>query len=231
MGYYGKLEERIKAQSLRKRGLSYKEILQYVSVSKSTLSEWLKDTTLNKKQQLKLLEKRKFGQRKGSIIAAENKRRIRIKRTLAIFREARKKLGRLDKRDRFLAGIALYAAEGDKTDGKGGLANSDPRIIKFMMQWFKEFCDIPDSKFRGAIWLHEGRNEEKAKRYWSQLTGIPINQFHKTYVAENKTKSRKIRKNIHEYGVFAIRFSDSERHRLIMGWISALLGARIKTVH
>ena len=85
----------------------------------------------------------------------------------------------------------LYAGEGAKGDGKGVFANSDPRIIKFMMRWFKEFCNLPISKFRGAIWIHEGLDQRKAKIFWSELTGIPEQQFHKTYIAKDKKDSKK----------------------------------------
>lgn len=230
MGYYGKLEEKVRAQGLRRKGLSYGEILQKVNVSKSTLSLWLKDIKLTKKQENRLTKIKVLGQHRGSIVAANNKRKARIERTRRIHREAKTFIGRLNKRDRFIAGIAFYAAEGDKTDGKGGFANSDSKIIKFMIAWFKNFCKIPMSKFRGAIWLHEGLDAEEAKKYWSILTGIPKNQFHKTYIAKNKTDSKKIRKNIHKHGVFSIRFFDSARQRRIMGWISALLGGTIKAV-
>ncbi|QQG42988.1 MAG: hypothetical protein HYW45_02115 [Candidatus Daviesbacteria bacterium] len=228
MGYFGKLEEKLKAQELRRRGLSYGEILLQINVSKDTISRWCRDIALTKTQKKRLLKNKVFGQKKGSQVAAENKRRKRLLRTKEIFEISKSELGELNKRDRFLAGIAFYASEGDKTDGKGGVANSDPRIIKFMIKWFKEFCKIPMSKFRGALWLHEGLDEEKAKKFWCKLTNIPTQQFHKTYIAKDKKDSRKIRKNIHQYGVFAIRFSDADKQRRIMGWISALVDDRIQ---
>lgn len=228
MGYTGKLREKYKAQELRKEGLSYGEILQQVHVSKDTISRWCRDIELTQKQRAKLLENKMFGQKKGSLIAADNKRKARLDRTKSIFKQAKAELGKMSKRDRFIAGICLYAGEGFKNDGRGGFSNSDSKIIKFMVEWFKEFCHLPDSKLRGAIWIHEGLDVENAKQFWSSLTGIPQDQFHKTYIAEDKKNSKKIRKNIHEYGVFAIRFSDADKQRKIMGWISALLDGRIQ---
>lgn len=132
MGYFGRLEDRLKAQELRKQGLSYSEIILRLPVSKSNLSDWCKDIPLTKKQEARLLHMKSLGQRKGSIIAARNKRNIRIRRTKEIFRKAKLELGKLGKRDKFLVGIALYAGEGNKTDRQAGFANSDPRLIKFM---------------------------------------------------------------------------------------------------
>lgn len=137
----------------------------------------------------------------------------------------------MNSRDKFIAGIALYAGEGNKTAGGVGFSNADPKLIKFMMEWFLEFTKIPMGKFRGAIWLHEGLNEAEAKQYWSELTGIPLTQFRKTYVAKIKIDSKKIRKNIHNHGVFAIRFSNSFVHRKIMGWIYALFDGKITDVN
>lgn len=227
MGYFGKLEDKLQAQELRRQGLSYKEILQTIHVSKSTISLWCRDIELTQEQKSRLLNNKQFGQRKGSQVAADNKRRKRIERTERIKKEAVRELGKLSNRDKFIAGIALYAAEGDKSDGKGGFSNSDPKLIKFMMNWFLQFTKIPLERLRGSIWLHEGLDEIKAKQFWSGLTGIPLKQFHKTYIAKIKIDSKKIRKNIHEYGVFAIRFSDSSTHRKIMGWIYALFAGII----
>lgn len=227
MGYIGRLADKLQAQQLRRQGLSYKEIIQKINVSKGTISDWCKDITLTSDQELRLLNNVSLGQRKGSLVAAENKRKMRKERTETAYRQAKKELGNLSKRDRFVVGIALYAGEGDKTDRHGGFANSDPKLITFMMTWFREFCQLPLEKFRGSIWLHEGLSEEIAKKYWSVLTGIPVSQFQKTYIAINKKDSKKIRKNIHEYGVFSIKFSDASSHRRIMGLISASFDDKI----
>lgn len=227
MGFTDLYKEKLLAQKLRKKGYSYKEILRHMTVSKDTLSRWCRDIPLTLVQQKKLLEKKRLGQRKGSLIAAENKRRERLYRTKQLHNEAKRELGRLKDREKFIAGVALYAAEGDKTDGKGGFANSDPKLIKFMSEWLVKYAKISPARLRGAIWLHEGLDEMKAKKFWSSLTNIPLNQFHKTYIAKVKNDSKKIRKNLHEFGVFSIIFSDTEKHRKIMGWIYALFNVKI----
>lgn len=96
-----------------------------------------------------------------------------------------------------------------------------------MAEWFREFCEVGKEEFRGSIWLHEGNNETNAKKYWSTISGIPISQLHKTYIVKPKKNSKKVRKNIHEHGVFTIKFYKSDTQRRIMGWISAFLGDKI----
>lgn len=228
MGYAGKLQEKELAIKLRSQGLSYQEILQRVSVSKDSISRWCKDIVLTESQKKILTRKTTLGQRKGSIIAADKKRQKRLSDTKRIFDQALQELGTISKRDRFIMGLALYAGEGYKTGNALGFSNANPAIIQFMVTWFKEFLDVPEQRFRGAIWLHENLDEKSARLFWSRLTKIPENQFHKTYIAKNKLNSPKIRKNIHQYGIFSIRVSDVMKKRKILGWISALLNDKIQ---
>lgn len=227
MGYFGNLEAKIKAQKLRRKGLSYKEIQKIVPVPKSTLSGWCRDIAITEKQALRLFKNKLQGAAKGRIIGAKRQQAKRIKQTRELYADGKDQIGKLSAKNRFVAGIALYAAEGTKSDKACCFSNSDPILIKFMAGWFREFCHVPEDKFRGAIWLHEGLNEKKAKDYWANLANISTRQFHKTYIARNKTESRKIRKNIHNFGVFSLRFSDVKTHRRLMGWIAGVFGQRL----
>ncbi len=223
MGYIGKYQEKLLAQKLRAKGWSYKQILNRIPVSKSTISLWCRGVVLTSGQMEKLLGRRLQGSEKGRILGAKKQQNARMERIKVLMKLGRKEVGRLAKRDRFIAGISLYAGEGDKGDKIVGFSNSNPRIIAFMMKWFREFCDVAEEKFRGAIWIHDNLDAALAKNYWSKLTGIPVMQFYKTYIAENKVNSRKVRKQLHEHGVFAIRIADVGLQRRILGWMVGIL--------
>lgn len=226
MGYFGKIELKEKALELRRKGFSYKEIQHEVPVSKDTLSRWLRDIELTDEQKQTLIDKKLNGQKRGSVIAAENKKRKREEKIRAIYGSAKKDLGKISVRDNFIFGLALYAGEGGKTDGKGAFTNSNPYFIKYMTWWFKTYCGLQSENLKGAIWIHEENNALKAKGFWSNLTGIPVSNFHKSYIVR-KNKKTKFRKNIHQYGVFSIRFYNSDMQRKILGWISVFLGDKI----
>lgn len=228
MGYIGNLEWKIKAQGLRKKGFSYNEIQKFVPVPKSTLSGWCRDIALTESQALRLFKNKLKGSAKGRIIGAKRQQEKRLKQVRELLKKGTREVGALSKRDRFIIGASLYAAEGTKADKSCGFSNSDPRLIKFMSVWFREFCQTSQNKLKGSIWIHEGLNTTKAIKFWSRISGIPITQFYKTYIAKNKPNSRKIRKNLHRYGVFSIRFSDAKVHRRMMGWIAGLFGEDVK---
>lgn len=220
MGYAGKLKEKYQAITLRKKGYSYSEILKRIDVSKDTISRWCRDIQLTKSQKLRLYKKKYSGGLRGCIIGAKKKQKERERLTSELIERGKKEIGRLSKRDKFIAGIAMYFAEGDKTDGDIGFSNSDPRAVKFMVNWLDRVCRIPPTKLRASLYLHDNLDETKAKKFWSILTEIPLEQFTKSYIV--KDNPQRLRKVKHIYGVLKIRIGNVELHRKIMGWIKGV---------
>lgn len=223
MGYYGNLEKKYLVQKLRKKGHSYREIEKITKTSKSTISKYCRDIELNKLQTEKLINNKKNGLVKASLLGAKSNKNKRIFEENKLLKKGIKDIGKLKKRDRFLVGVALYFAEGSKTNSSIEFTNSDPESIIFMVKWLDEFLNIEPSKLHFALWLHDNLDENKAKNYWSKLLKISTNQFNKTYFAKNKIESKKIRKNIHSYGIIKIRYYDVQKFRLIKGWIKGVL--------
>jgi hypothetical protein len=224
MGYAGKLEEKKLALQLRRQGLSYNEIRKKVPVSKDTLSRWCRDVILRPSQLERLRQRRLTGAQRGRIIGAKKQQADRIRRTKKLLGRGKKEIGLMSRRDRFIAGVALYLGDGLKGDKSVGFSNSNPKIIALMMSWLRGFCGVPEDKFRGQIWIHSNRDEPGARRFWSKITGISEDKFHKSFVAQNKLQSRKVRKKLHKYGVFAIKVSDVAIQRKILGWMAGVLG-------
>lgn len=223
MGYYGKLEEKKIVQKLRLKGLSYGEIQKQVKVSKDTISRWCRNIILSPDQLNKLLQNKLNGATKGRLIGAKKQRVAKIERSKKMFENGLLKVGKLSKRDRFIAGIGLYIGDGGKGDQRFAFANSDPKTIVFMRKWLTDFYNISPNKMAGQIWIHDNLDEKEARKYWSELTKIPNNRIYKSYIAKNKTGSKKIRKQIHKNGVFTILCLSSTVQREILGLMSAIL--------
>lgn len=220
MGYGGKLELKLKAQKLRACGLSIKKIEEKLKVSRSSVSLWVRDVKLTKKQIKRLYVNKKTGNLKGSYIAAKNKIKKKKELIRVMTENGEKEVGNISNRDDFIAGIAMYFAEGTKNSNNVSFSNSDPRAIKFIIEWFRKICKVPGEKIRCNLYIHNNLNEVKAKEYWSSLIGIPLEQFRKSYIVKNNIN--RLRKVKHIYGVFRITVSDADLNRKIMGWISGL---------
>lgn len=220
MGYAGKLNLKTKARELRKAGLSIGNIQKKLKVSRSSVSIWVRDVNLTQKQFAKLYLNKKTGALRGCMVAALNKIEKRKRITKELLRKGKKEMGKLSKRDRFVIGVAMYFAEGDKVGESIGFSNSDPRAIKFMIDWYREFCKIPEDKFRCNLYIHDNLNELKARKYWSRLIKIPLSQFNKSYIVKNNPI--RLRKTKHECGVLKVSASNVNLHREIMGWIDGV---------
>ena len=223
MGYFGKLEEKEVAKSLRKKGYSYNRIKLATGLSKDTISRCCRDIVLTSAQIKQLDLNRKKGQTLASLKGAKSNQFKRIQTEKALLDEGIKQVGELTDRDKFIAGITFYQGEGSKTNHAVEFTNSDPETIKFMVNWFEKYCDIKKVDLKCSLWLHDNLDESEAKKYWSKYLNISNQQFGQTYFSKNKPNSPKIRKNIHQFGIIKLRYYDSTKLRLILGWIKGVL--------
>ena len=216
MGYRGKLAERQQARQLRRTGLPLAEIAARLGVSRSSVSLWVRDVEFPVP-----VRSPPRGRRRGPN-ALQRRRQAEIDR---LVEEGRVRIGRLTEREFLVAGVALYAGEGAKTDGSLRFANSDPRMVVFFCAWLRRFFEIDESRLRVHLYLHQGLDLAASIAYWSALTSIPPSQFLKPYRA---VPDPSIRHAKHVHGCVSIGYSCSATHRSIMGLVVALLdGAAI----
>lgn len=209
-----KLHEKLLAIKLRKKGRSYKEIRSIIKVSKGTLSLWLRDVLLSEQQKHRLYVTLK---QQNVYRLAKNKQKIKVDLTKKIVDASMSEFKKLSNNPVFISGLMLYWAEGDKAETHEvvKLSNSDPSMIKFMMRWFREICKVPEDKFRIALHIHTLHCRENIEQYWSEITKIPLSQFHKTWI---KPTTLKHRKNPLYNGTCSIRICNKNLFRKIKGW-------------
>lgn len=214
---------REKVFKLRKEGHSYNYISKKTGVSKSTLSGWLSGVPY--------VPNKITIERIGKARAASG--RVKAKQKLDSIgkaeAEAKNEIGEMTKRDLFMLGIGIYIGEGTKTNNIVRVINADPKIIKFAVKWFEKACGLSKNNFRIRLHLYPDNNIKKCIQFWSDASGIPLNQFQKTYIDIRKDKKMfkrgklpygtahlSVRSNgKKEFGVF---FS-----RKINGWIKEVL--------
>jgi hypothetical protein len=163
MGYRGKLAERQQARLLRRTGLPLAEIAARLGVSKSSVSLWVRDVAFEPVPRVTRGRRREPN-------ALQRRRQAEIDRLLA---EGRARIGRLSEREFLVAGVALYAGEGSKTEGAVKFANTDPRMIAFFCAWLRRFFEVDEARLRVRLYLHEGLDLTASVDFWSELTGIP----------------------------------------------------------
>jgi hypothetical protein len=215
-----RLEDKKRAIELRIQGKSYGEIMTIVpNLSKSTLSGWMKHVKLTPEQEKNLKRNIEKITSNARLKVAWKKKFEREKKTQEIIAKARKELPSLVKKPLFLTGLALYWAEGTKKSSYFRFTNSDPQIIKIIMRWLEEICQIQKKKIRIRIYIHKIYAHENCEKFWSKITGIPANRFLKTIY---KPTPHKIKKNQEYKGCVQVNVSGVDFFRKLRGWINGL---------
>jgi transposase len=215
MGYRGKLAEQQQARALRAEGFTLAEIATRLGVSKGSVSHWVRDVPLPAGSR----RPRRTGARRREPNALQRRKAAEIEECQ---RDGRATVDTLSDREFLMAGIALYAGEGGKTERNGvRFTNSDPRQIAFFCRWLRYFFDIDERRLRVVLYLHDGLDLRAATAHWSAVTLVPPAQFTKPYraVADGGIRNAK-----HVHGCATVGYSCTRTHRAIMGLVAALLG-------
>lgn len=217
---------RIKARELRFQGLSIKDIASQLEVAKSSVSYWVRDINLTA-EQLEILKKSELsGWEKGRLKSRQIKRENREAMLLAFTQYGIKQFSHLKKREFFIAGLALYWAEGGKSskNRRVEFCNSDPRMVKFLILWLKECFEVESMDLRAVVGINEihYQREQIVKEYWSKISGIPLGQFRKT--SFKKVKNKKVYDNFDQhFGTLSVLVAKSTNlYYRIMGQIQGL---------
>jgi transcriptional regulator with XRE-family HTH domain len=227
MSYRGKVAEQELARELRAQAWTLNEIAAKLRVSKSSVSIWVRDVQFDEDAWAARAEAnhllgnrdRRFGGRKNGPNKLARAKQAEIDRLLE---EGKERIGALSDREFLVAGAALYAGEGSKTDGEVKFANSDPRMIAFFLAWLRHFFDVDESRLRLRLYLHQGLDLDVANEFWFTLTGIPVAQFGKPYRA---VPDPSIRRSKHPMGCPGVSYGCSRTHRAVMGFVHALLSS------
>jgi transcriptional regulator with XRE-family HTH domain len=209
VGYRGKVAERERARELRALGWTMPDIAAELGVSRGSVSSWTRDVPM-------VPQPRSRARRRGPN-ALQQAKAAEIDRLLA---EGRARIGGLSERDLLIAGAALYAGEGSKTNGKVSFANSDARMVALFLTWLRTFFQPEEGRLRVRIYLHEGLDLASATAFWASVTGIPASQFHQPYRARADAS---IRSTKHAMGCATVVLSCSTTHRRVLGLVEALL--------
>jgi transposase len=179
------------AINLRKRGYSYREIASLCGISVGTASRWL--SSLPGADLIVANNKRKAAKENKARLALINKARTteRKKQYAEAERMAKIEYQNYRTNPLFMAGLALYVAEGDNTHGRLlRMANSRPELHRLFIRFIMQFLGVEKSSIRFWILLYPDLNEVDCMKYWSKHTGVSISQFYKNQYIEGRSNKR-----------------------------------------
>lgn len=212
-----------KAIDLRKQGYSYSYISGVTFVPKTTLSDWLTNIPFK--------PNRHTINTIGKALAASGAKKhlIKVESLNKAKLQAEKDIKNISKRDLLMLGLGIYIGEGTKSNNITRIINSDPKIIKLAVRWFKEIFGVGARHIRVTLHLYPDNDERECINFWSKSTGIPANQFQQTSVDRRENKKISKRGKL-KFGTahVSVRSLGNKKfgvylHRLILAWIDRVL--------
>jgi len=178
------------AVQLRRRGFTYVEIAKIVGVSKSTISLWLSRETWSQKITDDNVKRS----------AKENSKRISLLNTARgnqykkLYAEAERSAVTEFKHYKhsplFIAGLALYSGMGDLDIVHPiRLTTARKESHRVFIKFAHEYLGVPREKIRFWLLLYPSHKPLTSSRTWSKAIRLPLSQFHKYQIIENKQKS------------------------------------------
>lgn len=185
------------AFKLRKDGKSYRDIHKELGVSRSTLCEWFKDAEWSK-------HIKKSNTTKNIILSSERLKLLQEGRNKMlkdkynkVELEAEKEFLVFKNDPLFMAGLMIYAGEGDKrSDHNSRVSNSEFYIHKIFIRFAEKYLDIKREKVKISLILYPDLNVSDCIDKWSLELNIPRINFYKTQIIKGKEKTKKL-----QYGI------------------------------
>jgi hypothetical protein len=201
-------------RALRREGWTYGEIRRLIPVAKATVAGWCRGIDLCP-DQIAAIRARTAG-RAGVPTNTQWRRRQQIEE---IRRRAHAEVADLFADPLWVAGTALYWAEGFKTERALGMANSDAALLRVFLRWTRAFHDDA-AEFSLKLNLHAENDEAGARRWWSASLDLPLSSFNRTYIKPDGTGHRK---NSLPHGVCQVRVRRSaDAFHRTMAWVDTL---------
>ncbi len=217
---------------MRAKGTSIITIAKDLRVSKSSVSAWCKDIELTPEQVNNLEASKIFAGISGRMKGAAILKQRRLDQVQAFKTQRMKDICSLSKQELLIAGVALYWGEGSKyIDSRFGFGNSDPVLIKFIINWLRICFDIPmsDIYFRVAINNIYEQDIDEILNFWYKITGTGPVQFRKTTFIQAQNKKIYAHRDTYN-GVLHVRVRNSSRlQRKILGLLVGLANAKMDT--
>ncbi len=207
---------KIRAILLRQSGKSYGEIVKELRIAKSTISYWFNgpvDEETKKTNRFKNIEASKarlleFRKTRNQELAQSYDNSIK---------EAAVEFEKYRNEPLFIAGLMLYAGEGDKTTRCHiRISNTNWKLHEIFIKFLAKYLDFTRGKVALQLLCYPDNNLEEVKDYWSNKLQISKSRFHKVQIIKGKSKKRL------QFGVGMTIINNTRAKYKLLEWISLL---------
>jgi hypothetical protein len=224
-----KLATRRRARQLRVKGATYDEIAAQLSVSKASLSLWLRDLPVPERVVRRRAEHlRRIRGHGGGSQRKEAQARMAARRD-----RAQGLVGRLSERELFIAGVVIYWCEGAKDKpwkrhGRVKVINSDPDLLRVYLAWL-DLIGVEEMERTYALSIHEDADVAAHEAWWRRELGLAPTQFRKAMLKRHNPKPRRYNTGADYHGCLVVSVCRSAAlYDAIAGWWGGVVGGSVE---
>lgn len=226
-----KNQERLDAVNMRRNGFSVKEISDALGISRSSASVWVSGVALTQEQTIALSQRSSAYSILGSIKGAEvNKNKAALMRLG--WREEGRNYAKRSHNSNHMMCCALYWAEGSKSRNSFEFVNSDPVMIKFMVDFLLAApLGVPKEKFRMSVNCYEDFHTIKElEDFWKGVFGFDVKTGkHRVKDAKPTTEQKNKHRRL-PHGVCRILVNDTKTIQHVYGALEVYAGVNIDPI-
>ncbi|MEU5308922.1 hypothetical protein [Streptomyces sp. NPDC021562] len=213
---------RARARELRSQGWTYDRIEAELGCSRSSVSLWVRDLPRPEPRYTPEEQRALMQEGLAKRRAADNEERRKTKAS------AHREIGEMTDRELFMAGVALYWAEGSKSKPydrreRAVFVNSDPGVIRVYLAWL-DLLEVDRGKLGFRLLIHESADVGAAHRFWARIADIGPEVFARPTLKKHNPKT--VRKNTGDdyHGCLVIGVARSAHlYNRIEGWWSGIV--------
>lgn len=204
--------EKEKAIELRREGYSYNEIVSKLRIAKSTLSIWFKEhLDLQEITRQNIDRNRAESKTRWIGFIQERRGQLALKYEQAQD-EAVVSYEKYKNEPLFIAGLMLYAGEGDQRSRSHiRVSNTDWRILAIFVRFAEKYLSYSRSRICLEIIAYNDLDRETIELFWKDR--LQLTKMYKTQFIIGKSKRRL------QYGVGMTIINDTRAKVVLLKWI------------
>jgi Homeodomain-like domain len=206
------------AVAFRKRGFTYTEISKICDVSRGTVSNWLAKQAFSQV----------VAKQNGVQAAKDNKKRIalvnkarnteRALKYAEVLRYAETEYKHFRHSPLFVAGLAIYLAQGDHKDVHAiRLSTSKEDSQRLFVAFLREFMGVDDSSITFWLLLYPSHDPVRCMKRWSRALKLSVAHFGKYQTLTSGSQSEAL-----HFGVGNTIIGSTLLKRKLLCWLELL---------
>lgn len=173
------------ALAFRRRGFTYTEIAKICSVSRGTVSNWLKNEAFSKVVAKDNKQKATADNTKRLALINKARKTERKNQYEAIEKSAMTEYKHYRTSPLFTAGLALYMSIGDRTDEHIiRITSNQSDLHKIFVKFTLEYLGVEKNTVHIWLLLYPDLDEVTCMKYWIKKTGLNASHFYKNQVVQ-----------------------------------------------